>query len=193
MMKDKKYIIFDLDGTLVDSFPTIVNVCKRVFKEYAPAAIPSDELFENYRGRDIEQMFMDLSERLNVNTNEFRKKYDAQYALDCLTGTIVIRQQKIVLKEAKAMGLGIIVLTNKRQELAEKVCSALFSNGEIDYIIGRKGTEPIKPRQVIIERLKKCGINAERQCLKYFGDSEIDRITAKLLKVEYININYNHV
>ena len=191
MMKDKKYIIFDLDGTLVDSFPTVVNACKRVFGEYALSAMPADEVFENYRGSDMEQMFMNLSKRLNISTNEFRKKYDAQYALDCWSGTTIIHQQYEILKDAKAKGIGIIVLTNKRQELAETVCRTVFGENAIDAVIGRKDTVPIKPRHVIKDRFRQLGICSESQCQMYYGDSQSDYETAKLLNVKYINTKIN--
>lgn len=78
--------------------------------------------------------------------------------------------------------MGIIVLTNKRQELAGQVCTRLFSKSKIDVIIGRLDATPIKPR----EKLRTKGITTD-QCIKYYGDSETDRQTAQLLNVEYIN------
>lgn len=189
-MNDKKYIIFDLDGTLVDSFPTVVNACKRVFEEYAPSAVPADEVFENYRSSDMEKMFVELSERLNISTGKFRMEYDAQYALDSLSGTTIIHQQYAILKDAKAKEIGIIVLTNKRQELAETVCRLVIGENAVDIIVGRQDTSPIKPRHVIIDRFHELGIDSESQCLMYYGDSESDYETARLLNVKYINTKF---
>jgi len=186
-MKDKKYIIFDLDGTLVDSFPTVVNACKRVVEGYASVTIPSNEFFDNYHSKDMEQMFVELSKLLNISAEEFRKRYDAQYALDSLTSTTVISQQYLILNDAKARGIGIIVLTNKKQELAETVCRTILGDNAIDAIIGRKDTQPIKPRHVLIERFRELGINPKKQCLMYYGDSQSDYETAKLLNIEYNN------
>lgn len=186
-MKNEKYMIFDLDGTLVDSFPTIVNACKRVLKEFTPSFLSSDHFFDVYRGKDIEKMFIDISKISNLSLDVFRSKYDEQYALDCLSGTSVINKQLQILTDAKAKGLGIVVLTNKKQELAERVCDNLFGKKMIDIVIGRKDTTPIKPRHVIVERLNDCGIEKLSQCVKYYGDSKSDLETAQLLGIEYIN------
>lgn len=186
-MKDKQYIIFDLDGTLVDSFPTVVNACKCVLKEYAPFILSSEHFFDIYRDKDVERMFIDMAKISNLSLNEFRRKYDEQYALDYLSGTSIINKQFEILNDAKAKGIGIIVLTNKKQELAERVCENLFGHNGIDIIIGRKDTQPIKPRHVIIERLHDCGIKQLNQCIKYYGDSKSDLATAQLLRIEYIN------
>lgn len=183
-MDEKKYIIFDLDGTLVDSFTTVANACKRVFEKHASNSIPDSAFFENYRHKDMEQMFADLAVYANMDTAVFREEYDREYELDCLTGTTIIKRQLDTLKNAKFQGIGAIVITNKRQNLAEKVCQNLFSNNEIDVIIGRKDVTPIKPRHVLKERLLSLGI-APSQCLKYIGDSDVDRQSAEMLNIPY--------
>lgn len=189
-MKNKDYIIFDLDGTLVDSYPTIINACERVLKEFAPSFLPSEQFFDTYRGKEIEQLFIDMAKISNLSLDEFSRKYDEQYAHDYLSGSSIINNQFKILTEAKAKGIGIIVLTNKKQELAERVCEKLLGNSLIDIIIGRKDSTPIKPRHVIIERLHDCGIKQLSQCIKYYGDSKSDLETAQLLRIEYINTKF---
>ena len=189
-MKNKDYIIFDLDGTLVDSYPTIINACKRVLKEFAPSLLPSEQFFNTYLGKEIEQLFIDMAKISNLSLDEFRRKYDEQYAHDFLSGSSIINKQFKILTEAKAKGIGIIVLTNKKQELAERLCEKLLGNSLIDIIIGRKDSTPIKPRHVIIERLHDCGIKQLSQCIKYYGDSKSDLETAQLLRIKYINTKF---
>lgn len=187
-ISNKKYIIFDLDGTLVDSFPTVINACKRVLKEFAPSVLSTEHFFDIYREKDIEQMFIDFAKIANLSLEDFRRKYDELYALDCVFGSSIIYQQYEILKEAKENGVGIIILTNKKQELAESVCKKMFGHHEIDFIIGRKNTQPIKPRHVIISRFQELGISCQKQCIRYYGDSESDYKTAKLLNVQFTNI-----
>lgn len=187
-MKNKQYIIFDLDGTLIDSYATVVNVCKHVFAKQAPNAMPEDEFFRPYRFLDMEQMFQKLAEMANISKEEFRKEYDEQYSLDYISGSIVINKQLEILKDAKTEGIGIIVLTNKKQELAEKVCKKMFGDKMVDIVIGRKGTLPIKPHHEIIDRLQEYEITPV-QCSKYYGDSISDMNTAKMLSVDFVNVN----
>ena len=186
-MKDKKYIIFDLDGTLVDSFTTVVNACKRVVEEYAHTTIPSYEFFENYRNSDMEQMFIDLAKKTKMSQRVFRNYYDKKYSENFIVGTTPILKQHEILKMAKTNGIGIIVLTNKLQRLAEYVCNKLFPD-EIDIIIGREGTEPIKPRHVMHDRLQAHNIEAKKQCIIYYGDSIVDEKSAEILSVPFERI-----
>lgn len=188
MNNSKQYIIFDLDGTLVDSFPTVVNACKRVFANHAPTKMPDNDYFNTYRTQDMEKMFVELSDIAGMSRKDFRTSYDEQYALDCIAGTKPIKRQYERLKDAKRQRLGIIVLTNKRQHIAEQVCNTLFPKDEIDIVIGREDALPIKPRHVLIDRLRACNINPKTQCLMYYGDSEIDHRSADLLCVQYTSV-----
>lgn len=186
-MVNKKYIIFDLDGTLVDSFNTVVATCKKVLISCSPDLMLSNDFFEIYRGKDMEQLFKELAELGHISIESFREKYDEQYATDSITGTTVIDSQYEVLKEAKANGIDIIVITNKKQEIAENVCRELLGNETVDIIVGRMDEIPIKPRHVIIDRLLKLNIIPQTQCLRYYGDSLLDSKTAKLLNIDFIN------
>ena len=186
-MSDINYIIFDLDGTLIDSYATVVSAYKRVFEEHAPEAMPDNAFFERYRDKDLEQMFRLLAEMAQLSNEGFRAFYDQQYELESTQGTTIIKEAYETLRTAKGDGMGVIVITNKHQIIAEKVCKMLFAHDEIDIIIGRRDGIPIKPRHVIKDRLKMYGINPEKDCLKYYGDSESDRKTAELLNVKFIN------
>ena len=187
-MKNKQYIIFDLDGTLADSFTIVANACKRVFARLAPTMMPADKYWNTLRSTDMEQKFSEMAEMAGMDLKDFRSMYDEEYAVDCTSGTKPIMQQYEKLKEARGKGFGIIVLTNKRQHIAEQVCSHLFSEGEIDIVIGREDTQPIKPRHVLSDRLHAHHIEPRAQCLMYYGDSDADYKSAELLCVPYTKV-----
>ena len=186
-MTGKRYIIFDLDGTLVDSFATVVNACKQVLAE-RHADLPDDTYFASYRCKDMETMFAELAARAEMPIDDFREAYDNHYAADCLTGTMPIEKTLALLTEAKQQGTGSIVITNKKQQLAERVCSEILGPDTVDIIIGRLDAWPIKPRHVLHDRLGTYGIHPSADCISYYGDSDTDYKTAKLLNVQYFNI-----
>lgn len=186
-MNNKQYVIFDLDGTLIDSWMTVANACKRVFAKHAPDIMPNDNYFLSFRSTDMEQSFAEMAEKARMPVEEFRTYYDEQYAFDCITGTKPIKQQYERLIKSKKDGLGIIVLTNKKQYIAELICSHFFLKEKIDIIMGWDGVTPIKP-QLILEKMRTYNINPQTQCLMYYGDSEVDLLCAELLGVPYTKI-----
>jgi len=187
-MNNKQYIIFDLDGTLVDSRATVAGACKRVFAKFAPDATPDDNYFLSFRLTDMERQFSEMAGMAGMSVADFRINYDEQYVLDCVSGTKPIKQQYDILRKAKGLGVGIIILTNKLQSVAEQVCNTFFKKDEIDIIIGREDANPIKPRQILIDKLCAYGVIPSKQCLMYYGDSESDRMSADLLCVPYIEV-----
>lgn len=186
-MNNKKYIIFDLDGTLIDSFPTVINACKRVFVDNHVTRLPNDNYYEKYRANNMEKLFKSLAQIAGLTSESFRLAYDKAYAKDFISGTKPITKQYKKLLAAKNEGVGVIVLTNKLQTIAEQVCNHFFSDGEIDIVIGRENGQPIKPQHVLTDRFHTHNIEPRTQCLMYYGDSEVDYKSAKLLNVPYIN------
>lgn len=187
-MNNKQYIIFDFDGTLVDSRVTVIGACKRVFAKFAPDAMPDDNYFLSFRLTDMERQLSEMAKMAGMSKADFRINYDEQYVCDCISGTKPIKQQYDILKKAKQQGVGVIVLTNKQQSIAEQVCNKIFLKDEIDVIIGRKDAQPIKPQHAIIDKFRAYGIIPSKQCLMYYGDSVSDRMSADFLCVPYTEV-----
>ena len=84
-------------------------------------------------------------------------------------------------------GLGIIVLTNKKKEIADKICKNLFPIDTFDFILGRFDENPIKIAS------SECPILKEQErnfnIITYYGNSIIDEEISQRLHVRFVNIN----
>lgn len=181
----KEYAIFDLDGTLIDSFECI---CRNINKTLSYFDSPTYTLsqFEEYRHKELSELFSFVVEATNgkVSMPSFKSIFDKMHFDDCIDGVTVIETTKCFLDDAKQKGLGIIVLTNKKQEIAEKICEKFFIAGTFDIIIGRLDEEPIKKCFSVSAILKRLG--ADSQCIVYYGNSIIDKEIAERLHVNFI-------
>ena len=117
----------------------------------------------------------------------FKSIFDKMHFDDCIEGVTIIEMAKHLLENAKLKGLGIIVLTNKKQEIADKICKNLFPIDTFDFIIGRLREKPIKETSSICSTLKKMGMNLH--IIAYYGNSIIDEDISKRLHAMFANIN----
>ena len=184
----KEYAIFDLDGTLIDSFDC---TCRNVNKTLAHfgSSVCTNSQFEEYRHKGLNELFSFAVETMNgrISMASFKSIFDKMHFDDCLEGVTVIEKTRHLLEDAKQRGLGIIVLTNKKQEIAEKICSVLFPSYSFMGIVGRNDTFTSKYDNIVfyMSYLKILPTH----CLFFCGNDEIDANVAKLLNVEYYKIN----
>lgn len=188
MNSDRQYIVFDLDGTLVDSFATVVVACRQVLKKHMTGELPTQAFFEALRLAGMEQLFERVASMAGMTAYGFRLAYDQCYARDCTTGTTLIDRQYRLLCQARTQGKAIVVLTNKRQQIAQRVCNDIIGPGMVDIVIGRLDAHPIKPTPLALERLRHCGIDPATQINAYYGDSQDDEQMAAMMNVAYHNI-----
>lgn len=177
----KEYAIFDLDGTLIDSFECVCRNINKTLQSFdCPVCTKSQ--FEEYRHKDLSELFSFAVKTTNgkVSMSLFKCIFDKMHLDDCIDGVTVIEKTKSLLENAKQKGLGIIVLTNKKQEIAEKICKVLFPTNTFNYIIGRLDEKPIKPYPIVIDRLLQLGLSTN-QCNLFYGNSVTDLETTKLI------------
>lgn len=184
----KEYVIFDLDGTLIDSFECICRNINKTLQSF-DCPICTKSQFEEYRDKDLGELFSFAVKTTNgkVSMSLFKSIFDKMHFDDCIEGVTIIEMAKYLLENAKQKGLGIIVLTNKKQEIADKICKNLFPIDTFDFIIGRLREKPIKETSSICSTLKKMGMNLH--IIAYYGNSIIDEDISKRLHAMFANIN----
>lgn len=181
-------ILLDLDGTIIDSYHSVLSAIEYTLTNFG-IPIPN----ELYHQKEVGQLLSIVERKLpsSISLQTFKSEYDS-FLLQHPLGGINVRQEMApFINSLKENGYKLIVLTNKRQAIADIICSSLFPEGTFLSVIGRKTSQPLKPSATIITELLKLGIcNSDIRCL--IGDSDVDRQTAALLNSEFWNINSKH-
>lgn len=182
-MENKRFkaVIFDLDGTLLDSLESISMGANEVLKQLGMKTHSLEEykMFIGegarelirkalYAAGDTELKQFDKAVRLHQTAYE---KY-ALYKLRPYEGIFE------VIEKIKEKGVYVSVNTNKPEERAFDVLDKVFGKGAFDYIVGQVDNRPRKPAPdgclLIAEKL-----NVEPSECIYIGDTKTDIMTGK--------------
>ncbi|MBQ3525456.1 MAG: HAD family hydrolase [Akkermansia sp.] len=180
----KRYIIFDLDGTLVDSLPGIAEGVNRALRalglpEHSPGEVRgmigsgAANLCAKALGYpDAEHTPPDKLEALH---SIFRKEYPT-----CWQGEYTVPYPWIanMLTLLSAEGAQLAVLSNKPHDVTYPMVKELFAHIPFSFIMGYTGKFPRKPApDAIYHMAKEWGLNTADITL--VGDSLFDARTAQ--------------
>ena len=173
-----KAVIFDLDGTLVDSLHDIADSMNIVLQSYNYPTHSYEE-HQSFIGSGIRSL---VSKSLPLTHND-EKQIDS-----CFNSMIEIYRDNCTHKTKPYDGIfelldnlisrdiKISVLSNKADEFTKKITHALFPN-YFDPVIGLTIEAHKKPNPIgAVEISKNLGIKAEE--IIYIGDTGIDMQTA---------------
>jgi len=173
-----KGLIFDLDGTLVDTIEDLAEAmnhglagldCPTLTVEEAAQMVGSG--LKNF----VSQALPADRQRLHA---ELLHRMVSYYKQNCLNKTRPYEGMVGTLDACRQKGIRLAVLTNKNQEPAEIIVNHLFGKGLFDPIVGACEGRKVKPDpQTTLELLSAWGL--DRPQVLYVGDSDIDILTAK--------------
>lgn len=172
-----KAVIFDLDGTLIDTIQELSNASNYALTRLG---FPNWEV-EDYRtfvGNGIRRLLLrslpeNAKDKIDIARSYFNEYYSA-HVLDTAPPYNGIRE---LIKELKSRGIRIAVNTNKAQEYASALIDKVFP-GEFERVIGDEGGFPRKPEPAAALYLAELlGVRPE-ECI-FLGDSGVDLETAK--------------
>jgi len=172
-----KALIFDLDGTLVDSLGDIAASVNKVLTDLNHETFDMD-FYRNKVGwglrRTLEMTLPSLdSDGIDQAIGSLLNYYRAE---PCSLTRIYDGVQKMI-RELRDRNITIFVYTNKDQITAERIIKKVFPGNEISGVFGAVSGIPLKPdRRGIEEVILKSGFQSDE--ILFVGDSEIDMETA---------------
>ena len=179
-MKPKyKGVIFDLDGTLVDTLADIAAAMNSALKQHGFPELPVED-YRDKVGWGIRRLaFLSLSEanRSQKNAELLAADAAAFYASSPVVYSRLYPGIPELINALLAKKVKTIVLTNKPDPVAQKVIAGLFPPASFEIVRGESAEKARKPDPACVwELLVELDLIPASVILA--GDSEIDMETA---------------
>lgn len=175
-----KNLIFDLDGTLLDTLPDIRYAINLALEEcgydYSFSLADTHYLIGNGADTLVKRALKENSEDMEA-FSALKKVYMRNYAEYQNVHTKPFNGLVPVLEFLKERGINLFVVTNKPDALAHVVVKAHFGK-LFTSVMGHSEGNPVKPDPYLLNLLFSEFDLKKEDCL-FIGDSEVDVDTAK--------------
>lgn len=172
-----KAVIFDLDGTLIDTIDELSNASNYALRRLGfPTWKVAD--YRTFVGNGIKRLLLrSLPEDKKDKIDEARSFFDEYYSAHVLDTTPVYDGINELIAELKKRNIRMAVNTNKAQKFASGLIEKVFPN-TFEIVIGDEGGYPRKPDPCAAFAIaEKMGVKPD-ECV-FMGDSGVDLETAK--------------
>jgi 2-phosphoglycolate phosphatase len=168
-------IIFDFDGTLVDSYEAIAASVNHVRSYYQLPPLSTAEV-RRHVGRGPAKLLEHTVPGSDIEKD--LERYRAHHPLVLRSGTRLLPDVVPTLQKLKSAGLRLGICSNKLREFTSQLLAMLGLADLIETVVGPEDAERPKPAPdmllIALERLRL----APEQAL-YIGDMVIDIQTAR--------------
>ena len=170
-------IIFDLDGTLVDSAPLCAEILTEMLAErgsYRAVAATDTRSYLTKGGTQLVTALLGSDgDAIESDLAEFRARYAARRTpADSLYPGVAEG-----LSALSRLGIGMAICSNKPQALCDKIVADLALGRHCPIVVGSTDGVPLKPAAALALMALEQLDAAPLDCL-YVGDSEVDSRTA---------------
>lgn len=186
-------VVFDLDGTLLDSAADLMNAANRVLGDLGLDPLALKE-FRHLFGGGVEAL---ICRALAARGYEFpdleslRRRFLEYYAADLTTCTKPYPGTREMLEALQSRSLKLAVCTNKPNEPARSLLKALALERYFSAIVGGDSLPFRKPDpHVLLELLRLLGTTPSSSLL--VGDSEVDAEMAAAACVPFVLMTHGY-
>jgi phosphoglycolate phosphatase len=174
-----KAVIFDLDGTLINSLQDIADSMNRVL---AAKGFPTHN-YDSYRffvGRGLKALVRNTLPEDKKTDDVIIELYSnllKDYGENCLEKTALYQGIPELLTALKERSLKIAILSNKSDDFTNKIANELMSEWALNMILGSKDGMPRKPDPAgALFVCEELGVSPNE--VLYVGDTSVDMNTA---------------
>ena len=193
-MKQKLTILFDLDGTLVDTAPDLINAHNHVMKKFGYPTKTIDEL-KNAVGKGAKAMMAKahgewkwFDEKIK---NQMSDEFLAFYGKNILNKSKLINGVKKFLVWCKEENISMAVCTNKTEHLAVDLLKKIEIYDYFEYVAGYNTFDYCKPDPRHLTSVVEI-LDGDLKKTIMIGDSETDANAAKAAEIPMILLKYGY-
>lgn len=186
-MNNYKLIIFDLDGTLADTSPGILNSIRYARKMMNLPEITLEQMYSHV-GPPMDESY---ARNFGLSGDRLRQavEYHKEYAVKQGYKEIELYPHITdLLDKLKAQGKLTAVATLKAHQTAVKIFDTFGLSDKFDIVTGVDTKAPKTKAQLLEYCLEKSGCDKSQAVL--IGDSKYDAIGAKEAGIDFIAVTY---
>jgi phosphoglycolate phosphatase len=188
-------VIFDLDGTLVDTAPDLMRATNHVLEEEGRRWITMDEVrsFVGHGARALIARGFKATgeEQPKERVEELYMKFVAYYGANIAGHSTLFPGLEELLKRLQAEGIVMGVCTNKLEGLSVKLLEAMDLSHYFGAVVGPDTLGIAKPDpRPYREALRRLGEGPWKSVM--VGDSETDVLTARAAGVPVIAVPFGY-
>ena len=183
----KKTVIFDLDGTLLDSIEDIAFSMNKVLESLQ---LPTHKIedYKHFVGGGVDILVENaLSNQSKEIKDEVIKRFKIEYDGKLHSKTLPYDGIYELLDELKKLDINLAVLSNKPHEFTVSYVNHFFKNYNFKEIHGQKKDVPKKPDPKAALDIVKC-LDSSCENTYFIGDTKIDMQTAKNANMTAIGV-----
>lgn len=184
-----KLVIFDLDGTILDTLEDLTNSTNYALELYKMPKHSIEDI-RNYVGNGIANLIHRAVEpgcdddKEKMVLDAFKNHYK-EHCADCTKPYPGVLD---LLKNLKGKGIKTAVVSNKADFAVQNLVDSYF-NGLFDYAVGEKRGVNKKPApDSVFNVLSR--LSVESTDVFYVGDSDVDILTAKNANIRMIAVDW---
>lgn len=187
----EKVIIFDLDGTVLDTIEDITSAMNFALSKHGFGKI-SLEGMKNCVGGSAKDMAKSALKILKINEDDVIFEKVANSYIDAIiktkeSKTKVFDGVENVIFELKKKGYKVCICSNKSQQEVDVLMTGILEPLEVDCALGVSDFIKAKPSADCVEFVMK-KFNAKANDCWFIGDGETDVLTAKNANVNCIAV-----
>lgn len=195
---DKKAILFDLDGTLIDSAPDLALAINHTLTSIGREKI-DPMIIRTWVGNGASVLVQrGLSGKTEIDKNLDPKLLEkalaiflAFYAKNLCVDTVTYPHVRSSLKILKAKGYQLAIVTNKPYDFIQPILDGLDLNGLFELLVGGDSLDKRKPDPLPLHyTCEKLGVSVS-QCVMV-GDSKNDILAANAAQMQSIGLSYGY-
>jgi phosphoglycolate phosphatase len=186
------YVLFDLDGTLVDSCRGLTQSFVYSLQQCGYEDKATNQVLRQFIGGTLHDAFAGLCGLNEAETEKAIRIFAEHYAEKGMLADRLYPGMERVLPQLQKEGHALIVVTNGIEDIAMRILTHLQVSGCFTAVCGMKENSTMHSKSDIIRKLKKTLLTTEGRSAVMIGDRRLDIAAGRECGLDTIAVGYGY-